>query len=209
MSATSHAPFEDAQRAIDPPPVRPPHGAGAAVRSADAWLRAIAGAAAFTLALDARTPTALALTIVGITSWFGCAGRGASVATLVVVGLASAAQWSGAAAFLAIAACALRVRLHFGPAGAWLREVRGLEQRRLAALVATGLARARGGADALQVAGDHYERDGEARRALAAIGAVPSPWLTPALGASERLGIRLRNRPQLRDRLERRAARTS
>ena len=207
MSTTSHAPIEHARRAIDPPPVRPPSAAGAALRSADAWLRAIAGAAAFTLAVDATPPTALALALVGGVSWLDCAPRGASIATLLVVGLIAAAQWTGAAAFLAIAACALRVRVHFGPAGGWLREVRRLEMRRFAALVATGLARARGGANSLHVAGDHYEREGAARSGLAAIGAVPSPWLAPVLGSSERLGTWLRRWPHLRDRLERRAAR--
>lgn len=206
VSATSHAPLEDAHRAIDPPPVRPPPAAGAALRSADAWLRAIAGAAAFALVAGGTPPTAVALALVGVASWLGCAPRGASIAALLVVGLAASARWDGAAAFLAIAACALRVRIHFGPAGAWLREVRGLEQRRFAALVATGLARARGGADALRIAGDHYEREGAARSALAAIGAVPSRWLDPVLGASAWIGTHVQRWPRLRDVLERRAA---
>lgn len=203
MTATSHVPIEHAHRAIDPPPVRPPAAAGAALRSADAWLRAIAGASAFSLALDGTTPTAIALVGVGVASWLGCAPRRASIATLLVVGLAAAVRWNGAAAFLAIAACALRVRLHAGTAGSWLAEVRALEQRRLAALVATGLARARGGADALRVAGDHYEREGAARAALAGIGATPSPRLGSVLGCAERVGTGLQRWPKLRDRLAR------
>lgn len=203
MSATSHAPLEDAHRAIDPPPARPPATTGAALRSSDAWLRAIAGGAAFTLAADGSLPSALVLVLVGVASWLGCAARGVSIATLLLVAVAAASRWHAAAACLAIAACALRVRIHFGPAGAWLREVRGLEQLRFAALVATGLARARGGPDALHVAGDRYEREGAARAALAAIGAIPSGLLAPVLRASEWLGLRLRGWPQLRDRFER------
>lgn len=207
MSVTPHAPIEHAHRAIDPPPVRPPTATGAGLRIADAWLRAISGAAAFALVSDAAAPAALALIAVGVVAWLGCAPRGASIAALLAVGIAAAMHWSGAAAFLAVAACALRVRLHFGPAATWLREVHGLEMRRFAATVATGLARSRGGADALRIAGDHYEREGAARGALAAIGATPSPWLGAVLGLSEWLGTRLRRWPKLRDRLERRAAR--
>lgn len=206
MSVTPHAPIEHAHRAIDPPAVRPPTATGAGLRSADTWLRAISGAAAFALAADASAPAAFALIAVGAATWLGCAPRGASIAALLAVGLAAAVHWSGAAAFLAVAACALRVRLHFSPAAAWLREVHGLEMRRFATTVATGLARSRGGPDALRVAGDHYEREGAARAALAAIGATPSPWVAPVLGLSERLGTRLRRWPRLRDRLERRAA---
>jgi hypothetical protein len=99
------------------------------------------------------------------------------------------------------------VRLHFGPAGAWLREVRGFEQRRFAALAATGLARAGGGPDALRRAGDHYEREGVARAEMAAIGATPSGMLAPVLGTSEWLGRRLGGWPRLSERLERRATR--
>lgn len=209
MSATSHTPIEDAHRAIDAAPARPPPATGAGLRSADAWLRGIVGAAAFALAPAAPTPAALALLALGGATWLGCAARGVSIATLLVVGMAATAQWDAAAAFLTIAAGALRVRVQLGPGGAWLREVRALERRRLAARVATGLARARDGADALHAAGDHYEREGMARSALASIGAAPAIWPVPALGAGERVGRWLRRWPELRDRLERRSAQLS
>jgi hypothetical protein len=106
----------------------------------------------------------------------------------------------------------LRLRIHAGGAGSWLREVRLLELRRAAALAATGFALAQhraGDAAAITRAGDLYEREGRARSALAALGATPAAALALVRGAAQSAGRALAGWPGLLGRVEAGAARWS
>jgi hypothetical protein len=212
VANTRFEPLDDTQSAIDPPPGRPPTQAGAGARSADAWLRSIAAASALALAAHAAQAShssgwmALVLAVAAVSCWLGAAPRTTTLA-IAVAGEPIAASSAGAAAtLLFVSVCGARLGLQLGAAGPWLRDVRRCEARRARALVATGLARSRPDAAARTAAGDHLEREGVARRALAALGATPSRWLDPLLPAAEGVGKLLRGLPRVRDALERAAA---
>jgi hypothetical protein len=197
---------DDPVVAIDAPPARPPAEAGDGARNADAWMRGILAAAALALAASVPAPAGIILAIAAVSAAIGVAPRATTLAIALVATPSAASQWSPAAALLLASVCAARMRLQLGATGRWLREVHRLETRRARAIAATGLARARRdelGDAALAAAGDCFERDGAARRELAAIGATPSRQLDPLLALGERLGRALRSLPRLRDALAR------
>jgi hypothetical protein len=212
MAPAPIAARDESARVIDAPARIPPLGTATATRAADAGLRVIAGVASIALAAQSRGGSALGLALLGAASLLGVAPRTTALAIALGGGVIASAHWGDPAALLLAGLCALRLRLHTGSTGAWLDAVRRLERSRAFALVATGLARSRRsetGDAALGEAGDHYEREGAARRRLAELGATPSPWLAPALGSAERLGAALRSFPRLRERLEQAAHRGS
>jgi len=204
------APFDardEALRAIDAPVESPPLAAAAATRSAEGGLRLIAGAASLALAAHAHGGTALALVGLAMASLAGVAPRFTAIATALAGVTVASGRWGTAAAVLLAGVCALWLRLQRGSSGAWLGAVRRLERQRARALVAAGLARSQRselGEAALARAGDHYEREGAARRRLAELGATPVRWLGPVLGCAEQLGRALPDR--VRDALERAAS---
>jgi hypothetical protein len=209
----STGPFEEVRSAIDPLAGRPPAEIGAALRGADAALRGVLGLAWLALALQAHSPFgAIGLAICAVLSLLGVAPRAVAAGGSLLAGLIAAAVGSIAAAAGLLALGALRLRIHAGGAGRWLRDVRRLEMRRAAALVATGfaLARHRSGDDAaLALAGDRYEQAGLARAALATLGATPSAALGSVRGAAQWTGRALAPWPSLLGRIERAALRWS
>ena len=203
-------PIEDAHSAIDPPAGLPPAEIGTALRGADAAIRAILAVAWIALALRAPAPLEVA-TLAGLAllSLLGIAPRSVTVLGTAFAAWVATAVWSvGAAIGLALLG-ALRLRIHLGGAGRWLRDVRRIEWRRAAALVATGLALARPDAGALAVAGDRYEQEGRLRAALAARGARPAASLAPLSGWATRVGRALARWPGLLSALERAGLRRS
>jgi hypothetical protein len=210
MSTSS---FEDVHSAIDQPAGRPPAETGGALRSADAALRIALGLAWFALAQQAHPLFGVkALAVCATLSLLGVAPRAvAAVGTLLATWIA-AATWSLGAALGLLAIGLLRLRMHAGGAGPWLRDVRRLELRRAAALAATGFALAQpsaGDAAAITRAGDLYEREGRARAALAALGATPAAALGPVRGAAQSVGRALAKWPGLLGRIEAAASRWS
>ncbi len=198
--------FEDVRSAIDPPAGRPPVETGGALRSAEAALRAVLGFAWLALALQAQPQLgAKALAIGATLSLVGVAPRAvATVGTLLAAAIA-ATTWNSGAALGLVALGLLRLRVHAGGAGPWLRDVRHLELRRAAALAATGFALAaqRPGDDAaLTHAGDLYEREGRMRSALAALGATPATALAPIRCAAQSIGRILSKWPVLLRRIQ-------
>ena len=209
----STSPFEDAHSAIDPPAGRPPAETGAALRSADAALRSVLGLAWLALAQQAQPQLgAKALAVCAMLSLLGVAPRAVAAAGTLLAAVIAPATWSLGAALGLIAIGLLRLRMHAGGAGPWLRDVRHLERRRAAALAATGFALAQhraGDAAAITRAGDLYEREGRARSALAALGATPAAALAPVRGAAQSAGRVLAGWPGLVGRIERASLRWS
>ena len=209
----STSPLEDVRSAIDPPAGKPPAETGAALRSADAAVRSVLGLAWLALAQQAHPQLGASLLAICATlSLLGVAPRAiAAAGTLLAAGIAPA-TWSIAAALGLVALGLLRLRMHAGGAGPWLRDVRRLELRRAAALAATGFALAKhrsGDAAAITRAGDLYEREGRARTALAAIGAKPAVALAPVRRAAQSAGRALAGWPGLLGRIEAAASRWS
>lgn len=181
----STGPIEDAHSAIDPPAGLPPTEVGTALRATDSTFRAVIAATWIALAVQVQSSYWAAVLVgLALLSLFGIAPRlltvlGSGVAAWIAMGV-----WGVGAAVGLVALAVLRLRLHAGGAGRWLRDVRRLERRRAAALVATGIALASPGADALARAGDRYEQEGRLRAALAERGARPaaltslSEWAT-------------------------------
>lgn len=201
-------PFEELRPAIDPAPARPPQAAGSALRAADAGLRLLLAAVWLELAPDANAVGAAGLVAAATLAWAGVAPRLLTGAgTALAVSVAWPERGASAAGVLLVAG-AVRLRLHLGAAGAWLRTVRQLECRRNAALAATGLALARrrtaglgGSAEAVvQQAGDSYEAAGRARAALEAAGARPARWTEALERGVAWLGRRRSAAPALRSR---------
>jgi len=209
----STSPFETARSVIDLPAGRPPTETGAALRSADAALRSVLGIAWLALAQHAHPQLgAKALAICATLSLLGVAPRAVATAGTLFTALIAPATWSLGAALCLVAIGLLRLRIHAGGAGSWLREVRLLELRRVAALAATGFALAQhraGDAAAITRAGDLYEREGRARSALAALGAAPAAALATVRGAAQSAGHALAGWPGLLGRLEAAASRWS
>lgn len=209
----STSPIEDAHSAIDPPAGRPPAETGAALRSADAALRIVLGLAWLALAQQAHPQLGTkALAICATLSLLGVAPRAVAAAGTLLAAVIAPATWSLGAALGLIAIGLLRLRMHAGGAGPWLRDVRHLERRRAAALAATGFALAQhraGDAAAITRAGDLYEREGRARSALAALGATPAAALAPVRGAAQSAGRVLAGWPGLVGRIERASLRWS
>jgi hypothetical protein len=209
----SNNPFEEARSAIDPPAGRPPAEIGAALRSADAALRIVLGLAWLALAQQAYPQLgATALAICATLSLLGVAPRALAAAGILLAAVIAPATWSLGAALGLVALGLLRLRIHAGGAGPWLRNVRRLELRRAAALAATGFALAQhraGDAAALTRAGDLYERAGRARSALAGLGATPAAALGPVRGAAQSAGRALAGWPGLLGRVEAAASRWS
>ena len=206
-------PFEEVHSAFDPPAGRPPAEIGAALRGADAALRGVLGFAWIAVALQGHSPFgAMALAIGAALSLLGVAPRAVATGGTLIAGLIAAAAGSLAVGVVLLALGALRLRIHAGAAGRWLRDVRRLEVQRAAALVATGFALAKhrsGDGDALALAGDRYEREGRARAALATLGAMPAATLGSVRGAAEWTGRALAGWPGLLCRIERTALRWS
>jgi hypothetical protein len=209
----STGPFEEARSAIDPPAGRPPAEIGAALRATDAALRGVLGVAWIAVAWQWHSPFgAMALAIAAAMSLLGVTPRAAATGGTLVAGLIAASIGSMAAAAVLLALGALRLRIHTSSAGRWLRDVRRLEVQRAAALVATGFALAKhrsGDGAALALAGDRYEREGRARAALAALGAMPAATLGSVRGAAEWTARALAGWPGLLCRIERTALRWS
>jgi len=199
-------PLEDVRSAIDPPAGRPPAETGAALRSADAAVRSVLGLAWLALAQHAHPQLGANLLAISATlSLLGVAPRAVAAAGTLLVAAIAPASWSSGAALGLVALGLLRLHMHAGGAGPWLRDVRRLELRRAAALAATGFALAKhrsGDAASLARAGDLYEREGRARTALAAIGAHPSAALPPVRGAAQSAGRALAGWPGLLGRIE-------
>jgi hypothetical protein len=202
--------IEDARSAIDPPAGLPPAEIGTALRGADAAFRAALAVAWIALGLQAHAFLWMkVLAGLAVLSLVGIAPRLlTALGTAVAVWIATAV-WSVGAAIGLVVLGALRLRLHLGGAGRWLRDVRRLERRRAAALVATGLALARPDAGALAVAGDRYEQEGRLRAALVARGARPAAVLAPLSGWATRVGHMLARWPGLFAALDRAALRGS
>jgi hypothetical protein len=209
----STGPFEQAHSAIDPPAGRPPAEIGAALRGADAALRGVLGLAWLAVALQGHSRFgALALAICAALSLLGVAPRALAAAGTLLAAPIATATWGIAAAVGLFALGALRLRIHAGGAGRWLRDVRRLEVQRAAALAATGFALAKhrsGDGAALALAGDRYEREGRARAELATLGATPAATLGSVRGAAEWTGRALAGWPSLLCRIERTALRWS
>ncbi len=144
-----------------------------------------------------------ALGVLAVLSLLGFAPRTVTVLGSVLAAWIATTDWSVGAVIGLVVLGALRVHLHFSDAGHWLRDVRRLERRRAAALVATGLARARSDAQALARAGDRYEQEGRLRAALAARGARPAAVLAPLRDAATRAGHWLSRWPALFAAIER------
>jgi len=204
--AMSNSPLEDVRSAIDPPAGRPPAETGAALRSAEAAVRSVLGLAWLALAQQAQPQlAATALAICATLSLLGVAPRAVAAAGTLLAAWITAATWSSGAALGLVALGLLRLHIHAGGAGSWLRDVRRLELRRAAALAATGFALAKhrsGDAASLARAGDLYEREGRTRTALAAIGANPAAALAPIRGAAQSAGRALAGWPNLLGRIE-------
>ncbi len=202
----SNDPLEETHPAIDPRAGLPPAEVGATLRGTDATLRIITAVAWIAVALRADswlwTTILLGLALVSL---LGVAPRAISVAGSVVAGWIAATAWGAAAAIGIVALGALRVRIHLGAAGRWLGDVRRLERRRAAALVATGLARAR--LDSGALAGDRYEEEGRLRAALAERGAQPASALAWIVDAATRAGLALGRWPKVRATIEQTALR--
>ncbi len=195
----------DAARALRP--------GGLALRRADFLLRwglaSALGAAALLALPDAAAPWLLTSTT-GVSAAGHAIPRAPRAASLL--GLAAGigfALWVAPARGGSVLLCAAliagssaRLALHLGERGRWLLRVHALEQQRRRALLGTGLATAHGSLE--QLAGDLYEEDGFARRALGTVGARPRRaelWRIapaaigarlgglPGLGASARRGF--------------------
>jgi hypothetical protein len=206
----STGPTFDARSAIDPPAGLPPAEIGTALRASDAAFR-IALAAVW-IALSLQAPSFLwmkALGGIAVLSLLGVAPRVLTVLGTAVAAWIATAVWSTGAAIGLVVLGALRLRIHFGGAGRWLRDVRRLEQRRAAALVATGIALARPDAGAPTVAGDRYEQEGRLRAALAERGARPAGALAPLTGWGTRMARALGHWPGLVAAIERAVLRGS
>jgi len=201
----SNDPLEEAHSAVDPLAGLPPAAIGAALRETDAALRVVMAVAWIALALRAPLLWSPILAGLALLSLLGVAPRALTVVGTAVAAWIATAAWSLGAAVGLVALGALRLRIHLGRAGRWLRDVRRLERRRAAALVATGLARARPDSGAL--AGDRYEEEGRLRAALAARGARPSSALAPLCDAAARAGHALAGWPSLLAAIERTALR--
>jgi hypothetical protein len=202
---TANDPLEETHSAIDPRAGLPPAEIGAALRGVDTVSRGVMAFAWIAAALQARS--VLGSTILAglaLLSLLGVAPRGVTVVGTAFAAWIAAAAWGAGAALGLVALGALRLRLHLGGAGRWLRDVRHLERRRAAALVATGLARAR--PEAITLAGDRYEEEGRLRAALASRGAQPAA-LVSLCDASARAGRALARWPKLLAAIERAALR--
>ncbi len=159
----------------------------------------------------------MGLAICAALSLLGVAPRAVATGGTLFAGLIATAIWSNggsiAAAVMGLLAFgALRLRIHAGGAGRWLRDVRRLELRRAAALVATGFALAKhhsGDGAALALAGDRYEREGRTRAALATLGATPSAALGSVSGVAQWTARALARWPSLLGQIERAALRWS
>jgi hypothetical protein len=203
-------PIEDARSAIDPPPGLPPAEVGTALRATDVAFRVVIAAA--WIALAVQVPSFLwmmALGVLAVLSLFGIAPRLLTVLGSAVAAWFAVSVWSVGAATGLVALAVLRLRLHTGGAGRWLRDVRRLEWRRAAALVATGIALASPGADALARAGDRYEQEGRVRASLVERGARPAAALAPLSGWATRGAQLLARWPRLLAAIERAALRES
>jgi hypothetical protein len=209
----STGPFEELRSAIDPPAGLPPAEIGAALRGADAALRGVLGLAWLAVALQSHSQFgAMGLAIAATLSLLGVAPRAVATGGTLLAGLLTPAVGSIGAAAGLLALGALRLHIHAGGAGRWLRDVRRLELRRAAALAATGFALAKhraGDSAALARAGDRYEREGRARAALATLGATPAATLGSVRGAAQSTGRALAGWPSLLARIERAALRWS
>lgn len=206
----STGPIEDAHSAIDPPAGLPPTEVGIALRATDAAFRVIIAAAWIALAL--QVPSFLwmkALGVLAVLSLFGIAPRLLTVLGSAVAAWIAIEVWSVGAAIGLVALAVLRLRLHAGGAGRWLRDVRRLERRRAAALVATGIALASPGSDALALAGDRYEQEGRLRASLAERGARPAAAIAPLSDWATRGAQLLARWPRLLAAIERTALRGS
>jgi hypothetical protein len=209
----STGPFEEVRSAIDPPAGLPPAEIGAALRGADAVLRGVLGLAWLAVAFHTHSQFgAMGLAICAALSLLGVAPRAVTTGGMLLAGLIAPAIGSVGAAAGLLALGALRLRIHAGGGGRWLRDVRRLELRRAAALAATGFALAKhrpGDGSALASAGDRYEREGRARAALATLGATPAATLGSVRGAAPWTGRALAGWPSLLGRIERAALRWS
>jgi hypothetical protein len=206
----SNDPSENAHSAIDPPPGLPPAEIGTALRGVDRTRSRVIAIAWIALALQA--PSLLwmkALGVLALLSLLGIAPRLLTVLGSAVAAWLAIAIGSVGAAIGLVLLGVLRLRIHSGGAGRWLRDVRHLERRRAAALVATGLALARPDAGALAVAGDRYEQEGRLRAALEARGARPAGVLAPLSDWATRVGHLLSRWPGLLASIERAAVRWS
>ncbi|MBS1105261.1 MAG: hypothetical protein H6Q91_763 [Deltaproteobacteria bacterium] len=211
-------PFEEMRSAIDPPAGLPPAEIGAALRGSDAALRGVLGLAWLAVALHAQSRfAATGLAICAALSLLGVAPRAVATGGTLLAVLIATAIWSNGASIAAtamglVAFGALRLRIHAGGSGRWLRDVRRLELRRAAALAATGFALAKhrtGDGGALARAGDRYEREGRARAALATLGATPSAALGSVRGVAQWTARALARWPSLLGHIERAALRWS
>ena len=202
--------IEVAHSAIDPPAGLPPAEIGTALRSSDAAFRTVLAGLWIALAFQAQSLLwTMALAGIALLSLLGIAPRASTVLGSAVAAWIATTVWSIGAAIGMILLGALRLRIHFGGAGRWLRDVRRLERRRAAALVATGLALARPDASALAVAGDRYEQEGRLRAALAARGARPAGVLAPLTSWGTHVARALGRWPSLVAAIERAALRGS
>jgi hypothetical protein len=206
----STGPIEDAHSAIDPPAGLPPAEVGTALRGTDATFRAVIAAAWMALAVQQHSLVWMkVLGVLALLSLFGIAPRLLTVLGTALAAGISVAVWSVGAAIGLVALGLLRLRLHAGAAGRWLRDVRRLERRRAAALVATGIALATPGAGALTLAGDRYEQEGRLRTSLADRGARPAAVLAPLSDWATRAAQVLARWPRLLAAIERTALRWS
>lgn len=209
----STSPFEKVVSGVDPPAARPPAEIGTALRGTDAALRGVLGFAWLIVALQADVRCwALGLSICAALSLLGVAPRALAAGGTVLAASIATANWGMEATMALLAFGALRLRVHAGGAGRWLRDVRRLEVQRAAALAATGFALAKhrsGDGAALALAGDRYECEGRARAALATLGAKPAGSLRLLRGAAEWTGRALAGWPRLLCRIERTALRWS
>lgn len=206
----STGPIEDAHSAIDPPPGLPPAEVGTALRASDATFRAVIAAAWIALALQVHASYWVAVLVgLALVSLFGIGPRLSTVLGSAVAAWIAASVWSVGAAIGLVALGVMRLRLHTGGAGRWLRDVRRLERRRAAALVATGIALASPEANTLAIAGDRYEQEGRLRASLAERGARPAAALAPLSDWATRGAQLLARWPRLLAAIERAALRGS
>lgn len=206
----------------DPLPPAPPWSVGRALRRTESGLRLLlafawiglgatgtsSGAAAGNGAL-----TGFAFAALGFLALGGIWRRavGAAGLLLALFALAGAETGRERLVLLGISAlAALWLSLWFQEAGRWLARVRALDAQRARALAATELARVRAReatsealrASALRQAGDAYERAGELRAALEALGADPGAAGALVASLTRAVGVALRPAPGLRGRLE-------
>jgi hypothetical protein len=206
----STGPIEAAHSAIDPPAGLPPAEIGTALRASEAAFRV--ALAAVWVALSLRAPSLLWMGMldgIAVASLLGIAPRALTVLGTAVGAWIATTAWGAIAAIGTVVLGTLRLRIHFGAAGRWLRDVRRIERRRAAALVATGIALARPDASALALAGDRYEQEGRLRSALAARGARPAGALAPIAGWATRVAHALLRWPGLVAAIERATLRGS